>query len=167
MYCVVDLFGAGTETTSNTLRWALLFMIKYPEVQGVIEINQKCLFLLLALKNYHQHAFFYDYFLSEKVQSEIDQVIGQTRQPLMDDRTNLPYTYAVIHEIQRFANIITFTPPRMANKDTAVGGRLIPKVILFLRYVPYSIYVNESICNFCFVITGCDSAAIAEVNPTR
>ncbi|XP_042569611.1 cytochrome P450 2J4-like [Cyprinus carpio] len=101
IYCVVDLFGAGTETTSNTLRWALLFMVKYPEVQ-------------------------------EKVQSEIDQVIGQTRQPLMDDRTNLPYTYAVIHEIQRFANIITFTPPRMANKDTTVGGRLISKGVMVL-----------------------------------
>ncbi|XP_016376462.1 cytochrome P450 2J2-like [Sinocyclocheilus rhinocerous] len=101
MYCVVDLFGAGTETTSNTLRWALLFMIKYPEVQ-------------------------------EKVQSEIDQVIGQTRQPLMDDRTNLPYTYAVMHEIQRFANIVTFTPPRMANKDTTVGGRLIPKGVVVM-----------------------------------
>ncbi|XP_073679627.1 cytochrome P450 2J4-like [Garra rufa] len=99
MYCVVDLFGAGTETTSNTLRWALLFMAKYPDVQ-------------------------------EKVQSEIDQVIGQTRQPLMDDRTNLPYTYAVIHEIQRFANIITFTPPRMANKDTTVGGYHIPKGVM-------------------------------------
>ncbi|KAL0157777.1 hypothetical protein M9458_045853, partial [Cirrhinus mrigala] len=60
----------------------------------------------------------------------IDQVIGQTRQPLMDDRTNLPYTYAVIHEIQRFANIITFTPPRMANKDTTVAGRFIPKGVM-------------------------------------
>uniref|UniRef100_A0A671QYJ8 Cytochrome P450, family 2, subfamily AE, polypeptide 1 n=1 Tax=Sinocyclocheilus anshuiensis TaxID=1608454 RepID=A0A671QYJ8_9TELE len=101
IYCVVDLFGAGTETTSNTLRWALLFMVKYPEVQ-------------------------------EKVQSEIDQVIGQIRQPLMDDRTNLPYTYAVLHEIKRFANIITFTPPRMANKDTTVGGRLISKGVMVL-----------------------------------
>ncbi|XDV46462.1 hypothetical protein PO909_014353 [Leuciscus waleckii] len=101
MYCVVDLFGAGTETTSTTLRWALLFMVKYPDVQ-------------------------------EKVQSEIDQVIGQTRQLQMDDRTNLPYTYAVIHEIQRFANIITFTPPRVANKDTTVGGRLIPKGVMVL-----------------------------------
>ncbi|KAJ8378494.1 hypothetical protein AAFF_G00239580 [Aldrovandia affinis] len=30
----LDLFEAGTETLTNTLRWALLFMIKYPEVQS-------------------------------------------------------------------------------------------------------------------------------------
>jgi len=29
----VDLFFAGSETTSSTLKWALLFMILYPEVQ--------------------------------------------------------------------------------------------------------------------------------------
>lgn len=73
------------------------------------------------------------YILLEKVQSEIDQVIGQTRQPVMDDRIHLPYTYAVIHEIQRVANIITITPPRVANKDIRVAGHLIPKVCTMLR----------------------------------
>ncbi|CAC5417315.1 CYP2K [Mytilus coruscus] len=30
---IVDLFGAGTDTTATTLHWALLYMIQYPDVQ--------------------------------------------------------------------------------------------------------------------------------------
>lgn len=31
---VNNLFGAGTDTTSSTLRWTLLLMAKYPTIQG-------------------------------------------------------------------------------------------------------------------------------------
>lgn len=31
---VNNLFAAGTDTTATTLRWALLFMAKYPQIQG-------------------------------------------------------------------------------------------------------------------------------------
>lgn len=34
MITVLNLFAAGTDTTATTLRWALLFMAKYPKIQG-------------------------------------------------------------------------------------------------------------------------------------
>ncbi|XP_074524026.1 cytochrome P450 2J2-like [Halichoeres trimaculatus] len=94
--CVMELFVAGSETTSTTLRWAFLYMAKYPEVQA-------------------------------KVQAEIDKVIGQSRQPSMDDRTNLPFTDAVLHEIQRISNIVPLSVPHMTNKDIKLGGYTVPK----------------------------------------
>jgi cytochrome P450 len=32
-YSIMDLFAAGSETTSTTLRWALLFLVLNPKVQ--------------------------------------------------------------------------------------------------------------------------------------
>ncbi|KAH0618558.1 hypothetical protein JD844_017891 [Phrynosoma platyrhinos] len=92
----LDLFFAGTETTSTTLRWALLYMAIYPEIQG-------------------------------KVQAEIDSVIGQSRQPGIADRDSMPYTNAVIHEIQRISNIVPFNVPRVTTTDTRLAGFLVPK----------------------------------------
>ncbi|KAL3979392.1 pogo transposable element with ZNF domain [Sarotherodon galilaeus] len=34
---VMNLFAAGTETTSTTLRWALLLMAKYPKIQNEVQ----------------------------------------------------------------------------------------------------------------------------------
>ncbi|XP_071343495.1 cytochrome P450 2J2-like isoform X1 [Trachinotus anak] len=96
LVCTLDLIEAGTETSATTLRWALLYMIHYPEIQ-------------------------------KKVQEEIDRVIGQSRQPTMADRPNLPYTDAVIHEVQRMGNIVPLGFPKMASKDATLGGYFIPK----------------------------------------
>ena len=59
-------------------------------------------------------------------------MIGQNRQPAMADRPNLPYTDAVIHEIQRIGNIVPLNGLRLASKDTTLGGYFIPKVGLSL-----------------------------------
>ncbi|KAM8953806.1 cytochrome P450 2K1-like isoform 1-T1 [Pelodytes ibericus] len=92
---VADLFAAGMETTSTTLRWGLLLMMKYPEVQ-------------------------------KKVQNEIDKVIGSAH-PQSEHRKEMPFTDAVIHEIQRFANILPGNLPHVTTQDVKFRGFFIPK----------------------------------------
>ncbi|NP_001289295.1 cytochrome P450 2K4-like precursor [Phalacrocorax carbo] len=92
---VRNLFAAGMETTSTTLRWGLLLMMKYPEIQ-------------------------------KKVQEEIEQVIGSTP-PRIEHRTQMPYTDAVVHEIQRFANILPLNLPHETTADVTLKGYFIPK----------------------------------------
>ncbi|NXH17145.1 CP2J2 protein, partial [Bucco capensis] len=70
--------------------------------------------------------------IQARVQAEIDTVIGQARQPSLEDRNNMPYTNAVIHEVQRKSNIIPFGVPRMTTKDTVLDGFHIPKGIFVL-----------------------------------
>ncbi|XP_063348493.1 cytochrome P450 2G1-like [Pelmatolapia mariae] len=93
---VLNLFVAGTETTSSTLRYALTVLIKYPKIQ-------------------------------EKMQQEIDTVIGKDRCPRMDDRKSLPFSDAVIHEVQRFLDIVPFSLPHYALNDISFRGYTIPK----------------------------------------
>ncbi|XP_052618913.1 cytochrome P450 2B1-like [Peromyscus californicus insignis] len=96
MISVLSLFFAGTETSSTTLRYGFLLMLKYPHV-------------------------------AEKVQKEVDQVIGSHRLPTLDDHTKMPYTEAVIHEIQRFSDLVPIGLPHRVTKDTLFRGYLLPK----------------------------------------
>uniref|UniRef100_A0A8C3YMV0 Cytochrome P450 family 2 subfamily D member 6/pseudo n=1 Tax=Catagonus wagneri TaxID=51154 RepID=A0A8C3YMV0_9CETA len=93
---VIDLFSAGTSTTSTTLAWALLLMILHPDVQ-------------------------------QRVQQEIDAVIGRVRQPEMQDQALMPFTVAVIHEVQRFGDVVPLGVAHMTSRDIEVQGFLIPK----------------------------------------
>lgn len=40
VYSVGELIIAGTETTTNTLRWAMLYMALYPNIQG--QLSYEC-----------------------------------------------------------------------------------------------------------------------------
>ncbi|KAM8725155.1 cytochrome P450 2K1-like isoform 1-T1 [Acanthopagrus schlegelii] len=92
---VMNLFTAGLETTSGTLRWGLVFMAKYPKIQ-------------------------------DQVQGELSRVIGH-RQVRLEDRKNLPFTDACIHETLRLANTAPMSLPRRTSKDVTFQGYFIKK----------------------------------------
>ncbi|XP_021238262.1 cytochrome P450 2D17 [Numida meleagris] len=65
--------------------------------------------------------------IQSKVHKEIDKVIGRNRPPTMADQANLPYTNAVIHEVQRCGNIVPMGLLHMTYRDTELQGFFIPK----------------------------------------
>ncbi|KAM6972214.1 cytochrome P450 2U1 [Aplochiton taeniatus] len=95
-YIIGDLFIAGTDTTTNSVLWMLLYMVVYPDIQ-------------------------------EKVQAEIDMVIGSDRTPSLTDKGSLPFTEATIMEVQRLTVVVPLAIPHMASQTTEFRGYTIPK----------------------------------------
>ena len=62
-----------------------------------------------------------------KVHKELDQVVGVGRLPSLDDKASLPYTEAVIMEIQRYASIVPQGVSHTVTKDVTVNGFTLPK----------------------------------------
>ncbi|MEE6460478.1 hypothetical protein FKM82_000983 [Ascaphus truei] len=86
-YIIGDLFIAGTDTTTNTLLWSLLYMCLHPNIQ-------------------------------EKVQAEIDTVIGRDRPPSLTNKSEMPFTEATIMEVQRMTVVVPLSVPHMASETT-------------------------------------------------
>uniref|UniRef100_A0A8C0W5W7 Cytochrome P450 n=1 Tax=Castor canadensis TaxID=51338 RepID=A0A8C0W5W7_CASCN len=91
-----DMFSAGIDTTSTTMRYGLLLLLKHPEI-------------------------------SARIQEEIERVIGRNRRPCMQDRSRMPYTDAVVHEIQRYVDLVPINMPHEVTKDIWFRGYFIPK----------------------------------------
>ncbi|XP_042314838.1 cytochrome P450 2J4-like isoform X3 [Sceloporus undulatus] len=97
--CILELFIAGTETTSSTLQWGLLLMVANPDIQ-------------------------------ERVYKEMEEVLGSFNSISYQDRKKLPYTNAVIHEVQRAKYILPVGIPRRCSKDLNMLGFHIPRKTL-------------------------------------
>uniref|UniRef100_UPI0009B3FE50 cytochrome P450 2K1-like n=1 Tax=Monopterus albus TaxID=43700 RepID=UPI0009B3FE50 len=62
--------------------------------------------------------------IQDQVQEELSRVVG-SRQVRVEDRKNLPYTDAVIHESQRLANIVPMALPHKTSRDVMFQGYFI------------------------------------------
>uniref|UniRef100_A0A8C8Z959 unspecific monooxygenase n=1 Tax=Prolemur simus TaxID=1328070 RepID=A0A8C8Z959_PROSS len=111
-----DLFGAGTETISTTLKYALLLLLKHPEVTA-------------------------------KVQEEIDCVIGRHRSPCMQDKSHMPYTDAVIHEVQRYLDLVPTDLPHAVTRDIKFRNYLIPKGTTILPFLTSVLHDSKEFSN--------------------
>ncbi|XP_034032994.1 cytochrome P450 2F2-like [Thalassophryne amazonica] len=98
----LDLHFAGTDTTSNTLLAAFLYLMTYPHVQ-------------------------------ERCQQEIDQVLAEKHEASFEDRHNMPYVQAVIHEVQRVANTVPLSVFHSTTKETELMGYSIPKGTIIIQ----------------------------------
>ncbi|NXF65251.1 CP2J2 protein, partial [Ciccaba nigrolineata] len=112
VYVINDLFLGGSETSSTTLYWGLLFMVVNPDIQ-------------------------------EKVQKELDAVLGPSQLICYEDRKELPYTNAVVHEIQRFSNIVFVGMPRMCVRNTTLLGFPIKKGTIIMPNIASVLYDPE------------------------
>lgn len=110
MAICLDLFQAGTETTSNTLAFTIAYMLNYPDVQ-------------------------------RKVCDELDRIVGDERLPCLDDRSRLPYTEAVICEVQRIANVAPVGIAHRCTADVQLGKFVIPKDTMALVSL-YSLHMD-------------------------
>ncbi len=64
--------------------------------------------------------------IQDRVHREIDDVVGRNRLPTFSDRLNLPYTQAVLTEIQRVASVSSMQS-HVATDITTFRGYTIPK----------------------------------------
>uniref|UniRef100_A0A915EP10 Cytochrome P450 n=1 Tax=Ditylenchus dipsaci TaxID=166011 RepID=A0A915EP10_9BILA len=111
-----DLFFAGQETTSNTLKFIFLYMIVFPEVQTKMQ---------------------------EELDKEIGDNEEGTKRVTLADRAKLPYTNAVINESQRFCNLLPINLAHKTTKDVEIGGFKIAKGTVIVPNISNVLYDDK------------------------
>ncbi|XP_005297671.1 cytochrome P450 2C5-like [Chrysemys picta bellii] len=86
---------------------------------GTVSTANSLLFFFLVMAKFPQ--------IQARVQQEIEEVVGATHAPSMEDRVRMPYTNAVIHEMQRSQKGQIENFPRAVTRRTEFRGYIIPQ----------------------------------------
>ncbi|ELT95060.1 hypothetical protein CAPTEDRAFT_123759 [Capitella teleta] len=64
--------------------------------------------------------------VQEKLQEEVDRVVGVQRIVSLSDKGKMPYTQATILELLRFTSVAPLGVPHMPYEDTVIQGKTVP-----------------------------------------
>ncbi|KAI1702517.1 cytochrome p450 domain-containing protein [Ditylenchus destructor] len=81
--------------------------------------------------------------VQEKLHEELDRVIGCGRWITVADRPQLPYTCAVINEVQRMANLVPHNMMHSTTRDVTVDGYFFPKGTAITHQVSAVLYDDQ------------------------
>ncbi|XP_035694363.1 cytochrome P450 2C15-like [Branchiostoma floridae] len=82
--------------------------------------------------------------IQQKVQEEIDSVLGPDQPPSMAHRPQLPYTQAVLAEVFRFSCIVPLIVPHTTTEDTTLNGYHIPRQTIVIPNL-WSVHYDEKL----------------------
>ncbi|ROT68380.1 Cytochrome P450 2L1, partial [Penaeus vannamei] len=71
--------------------------------------------------------------VQRKFQAEIDEVLPKGTLATLEDRSRMPFTEAVIHEVLRASSLASTGVQHVAVRDTMLGGYLLPKAPHFTK----------------------------------
>ncbi|XP_056138635.1 cytochrome P450 2B4-like [Lampris incognitus] len=102
---------------------------------GTHTISNTLLFAFLYLMTHTQ--------VQERCQQEIDKVLMGKTQASFEDRHKMPYTQAVIHEVQRVASIVPLSVTHCTTTDTELQGYFIPKGTMVIPNLTSVLFEEE------------------------
>lgn len=80
-------------------------------ISSVLFPNARCFVIMFSMS-------FVPVYTTERVQAEMDAVVGPDRVPSLTDKGSLPFTEATIMEVQRMTVVGPLAIPHMASETT-------------------------------------------------
>ncbi|XP_078524143.1 cytochrome P450 2J6-like isoform X2 [Lissotriton helveticus] len=131
-YYLTQISKASDDSTTPYDEDNLVHLLVELFVAGMETTNNTLLWALLHMVNLPE--------IQEKVQKELDTVLEDSEIIQYEDRLRLPYTNAVIHEIQRYSNVTSFGFVRQVVKKTSLQGFNIEKGTNLIANLSSSLY---------------------------